>query len=162
MIRFSSLVIISLSVITACSSPEKQQNFPKKQGIVNDFANVLNKDEERGLDSLVEAVKAKTSTEITIATIDTSMARVENFNSYTLRLANAWTVDKEKNTGILIGISPSLQRVRITKGLAVQEKISDVEIQKIMNEHMFPQLRKGDYYKGTMVAIAEIGKVLDK
>lgn len=165
-LSFSIVLTFLILLVSACGQSEKAEskvpNFPKRIGFVNDFDNLFSDKEEKILDSLIKNFKTRTATEISIVTIDSSMTTLEGFNSYTLRLANAWGVGSKKKNGILIGISASLQRVRINRGLGVGKVLTDMKTKKILDESMFPELRKGNYFEGTKIAIMELVKILDK
>lgn len=165
-LTFSIITTFLIIIASSCGQSEKASKtpqFPKRIGFVNDFDNIFSDKEEKILDSLIENFKSRTTIEISIVSIDETMTTLEGFNSYTLRLANDWGVGKKKKkNGILIGISASLQRVRINKGLGVKKVLTDTKTKKILGEFVFPEFRKGNYFEGTRVAIMELVKILDK
>lgn len=153
---FASLLVI----ISACNQSEKTNTtapLPKRIGSVNDFENIFSDKEEKVLDSLITAFEKQTSIEIALVTLDTSMTTLETFNSYTLRLLRDWNIGKKhKNDGILIGISRSLQRVRISNGLGIEKSLSDIETKRVLDDFMFPEFRKGNFFEGTKKGINEL------
>lgn len=160
-----SIVIASL-VLSSCGPSQKQapeiEKFPEQAGTVNDFENIFSDKEEKNLDSLMKHFEKHTNVEIAVVTVDSAITTLEDFNSYTLRLANAWEIGKkDTRNGILIGISASYQRVRINNGFGVNRDLSSVKTKNILHEIMFPELRKGNYYEGTKAAISEIRTILE-
>jgi uncharacterized protein len=159
---------ISLFLILAigCNHPKKPQSaeFPESIGRINDFGSVFSAREEMELDSLIAGIEKRSLVEIKVISLDSTMTNLEGFNSYILRLANFWKIGKKggKENGILIGISPALQRVRITNSLRLEMVLTDIEVKAILDDFMFPELRKGNYFKGTKLAIDELTKKLPK
>jgi uncharacterized protein len=154
-------------VFSACSQTEKTKTnknhpLPKRIGSVNDFENIFSDQEEKTLDSLIKDFEKQTSIEIAVVTLDTTMTTLETFNSYTLRLLRDWNIGKKKkNDGILIGISSSLQRVRISNGLGVEKSLSDIETKRVLDDFMFPEFRKGNFFEGTKKGINELVTTLE-
>ncbi|MEJ6982270.1 TPM domain-containing protein [Pedobacter sp. P351] len=161
-----SIIITFLFIFSACNQPDKTKSqtvFPKRIGYVNDYDNIFSYKEEKILDSLIKNFKAQSAIEISVVSLDTSMTTLDGFNSYTLRLANAWgLINQGQKNGILIGISSGLQRVRLTNSLGIEKVLSDVETKRLLDDFMFPELRKGNYFEGTRIAIAELARILNK
>lgn len=161
----SKLIFLFLVIHSACGQSEKQAAivFPKPAGSVSDFANIYSVGEEKELDSIIRTFEQRTSMEIKILSLDSTMTTLEGFNSYILRLAGAWQVGKKggKDNGVLIGISPSLQRVRITNGLEIEKSLTDMETKRVLDDLMFPEFRNGDYFRGTKLGVKELIRVLE-
>ena len=159
------LVAIGFIVFSSCQNSNqehKQHNYPKQTGSINDFGLIFSFKEKYILDSLITNLKNRSNVELTLVSLDSTMTTTENFNSYTLQLANVWGINKKEKKKILIAISAPLQRVRINKGLAIQKELSGVHIREIMDVFMFPEFRKGNYFEGTRSGIEQIEKKLNK
>ena len=157
------LAILTIGQVSCGNSNEtiKERAFPAKTGYVNDYADVLSESQEKDLDLMIQKYESKSSVEIYVVTLDSSMSTLETFNSYILRLAGHWKIGKkDRRNGILIGISPHLQRVRISNGLGIDERLSDVETKRILNSIMFPEYQKARFYEGTKRGIEEIIEIL--
>jgi uncharacterized protein len=137
--------------------------FPQLRGYVNDFYSLFSAAERRSLDSLIGSYEQKTTTQITVITLDSSYAGESNFDAYTLALANKWGVgQKNKNNGILIGICPDYRRIRIHNGYGIQKYLSDGETKKILDDVIFPSFRISEYYRGVYYGILAITKKLEE
>src|SRR5437764_778314 len=83
-------------------------------GLNNDYYGLYTKDELKLLDSLVRSFERKTTVEIGVAVIKSSMVKDEDFEDFTLVLINTWGVGKKKiNNGILIVIAPEYRILRV-------------------------------------------------
>ncbi|MBC8052288.1 MAG: TPM domain-containing protein [Sphingobacteriaceae bacterium] len=159
-------ILFFLVISTACGQSEKPAalSFPKSSGRVNDFGGIYSPSEEITIDSLIKSFESRSDVEIKVVSLDSTMTTVEGFNSYILRLARYWELGKKsgKDNGVLIGISPAFQRVRITNGLGLEMVLTDVEIKMILDDSMFPLFRKGEYFNGTKVGLTELTRLLEK
>ena len=138
-------------------------NLPKPTGWVNDFENIFTIEEEKTLDSLIADYEKRTTIEITIITIPTSATDKDRFDELTLLIANKWGVGKkEKNNGVLIGISKGYRKMRIQNGYGIEKLITDNQTKQIIDQTFIPSFKADAYFKGVFDGIQEIKKVLDK
>ncbi|MBK7883291.1 MAG: TPM domain-containing protein [Chitinophagaceae bacterium] len=104
-----------------------------------------------------------TSIEIAIVSIDTTMTIKENLDAFTLEIANNWGVgEKNKNTGITIGISKGYKKMRIQNGNGVQHFLTDNETQEIVDNAFIPAFKEGNYFKGTLAGLTALTNTITK
>jgi len=172
-LRLSLIALLSLSFTSYVSAQERDEVIaqppgsfslhghiyhkhlkdavPPATGYVTDWENLFSETQEAHLDSLISNFEAKTTIEIAVVTIDSSMSSREEFDSITLKIANEWGVgQKSKNNGLIIGISNGLHIMRIQTGSGLAVQLSDEETQKIVDTDFLPYYEKGQYYKGTL------------
>lgn len=126
-------------------------------GWVTDFENIFSSHDEYALDSILSAYEDLTRVEIGVVTIDSTWTTREGFDSFVLRLHNFWGEGKkEKNNGILIGISQGYKLIRISYGDGIRSVLSDEKTKEIIDEHMIPEFIKSDYFTGTRNGIFAI------
>jgi len=135
----------------SANSNDSSDNLPKAIGYINDFENIFTDRQEKILDSLVRVFEKQTTIEIAIVTLDSSVTNKEEFDDYTLRLANYWGVGKkDKDNGILIGISSSLRKIRIQNGYGIENILTNEETKQIIDNYFIPNFKTGDFFEGTM------------
>ncbi|HET6991899.1 MAG TPA: TPM domain-containing protein, partial [Bacteroidia bacterium] len=89
---------------SALSSTIRKDTIPVSKGWVSDFENIYTKVQVKTLDSLITVFEKKTSYEIAIITVNGSLTTDSAFDSYILKIANAWGVGKKgKDNGMVIG-----------------------------------------------------------
>lgn len=142
-----------------------RQNFwdslPKPIGSINDFEGLYEDTEELVLDSIISIFKKETGIEIAVVTLDTIYSTVENFDELTLRIARQWGVgEKDKNNGILIGISRGYRKMRIQNARGIVKLISDTETKVIVDHYFIPYFKNGQFYDGTLTGLTELMKLL--
>jgi len=138
------------------------KNLPKPIGAINDFENLYSPAEELYLDSLVEDFRLKKDVVIVIVTMDTTATSADKFDALTLRIGNEWGIgDKEKDNGVLVGISNGHRMMRIQNGLGIEKYISNDETKRIVEQGFVPFFKNGQYFNGTVNGINEIIKLLN-
>jgi uncharacterized protein len=132
-------------------------SLPAPKGWVNDFENIYTEEEAHIIDSTLAAFNMQTTIEMAIVTIDTSATSKDKFDELILHMANSWKLGvKEKNNGILIGISKGLRKMRIENGWGIIKLLSDEETKNIIYNYFIPSFKEGDYFLGTMTGVTAL------
>jgi len=146
---------------TKAQSTRKADTLRKPIGYVNDFASLYTSEQSTYLEKIIAEFEQRTEVEIAIVTIAKEFKSTEDFDTYTLALANKWSVGKkEKNNGILIGINPTIRYMRIQNGYWIETFLSDAETKAIIDKLFTPSFKKGEYYQGTLKGLQGIIKHL--
>ena len=139
------------------SAESKNTHFSKPIGYTNDFEHILSPNEIDALDSIIKFFENETTIQIAIVTLDSSYVAKEKFDYFITALGNAWGVgQKNKKNGIMIGVSASLRKIKISNGYGIEAKLSDNETKKIIDEIILPEFKEGNYYKGLKKGLAAI------
>lgn len=142
---------------------QQTRSFPKPVGYVNDFALLYTPEQTKYLNKLLAEFDDSTTIQIALVTLDSNFLTTQQFDDYTLRLANHWAVgDTKKNNGVLIGINPKIRYMRIQNGFGIEGILSDVETKKIIDSSFTPSFKEGGYYKGTITGIEALMNHLRK
>ena len=132
-------------------------SLPKPLSWTNDYENLYTDKEEDILDSIIFDFKNKTSVQIAIVTLDTICTSKQKFEDLTLHIAKSWGVgEKNKNNGILIGISKGYRIIRIQNGLGIEEIITDLQTKEIIDNYFIPNFKKNEYFNGTSLGLKEL------
>jgi len=157
-------IVILCSFLFLCGCAQVSENahpkkFPEPVGYVNDFEKIFKDDEVDKLTELLKQFQNKTTNQIAILTID-SISPYENIKNFNMDLFNEWGIGlKNENNGLLITLSKNLRQVFITTGLGTEKILSDSTCSSIIQTHMIPKFREGQYYEGVMDGSKEIIKV---
>jgi uncharacterized protein len=152
-----SILLLFFSFITnGENSQDKCAVFPDPVSYVNDFENLMSREECQMLDGLIKKHEQETSNQIAVVTVST-IEPYEDFFNYTLDLASCWGMgQKDKNNGVLIAINTQLRIVRIQNGLGIEEILTDEETKVIIDTQMTPEFAKGNFYSGLKAGIEAI------
>jgi len=140
----------------------KDTSIPKAIGYVNDFEKIYAPEEIETLDSLIADFDKRTTIQISIITIDTTMMKKEELDSWTLKVMKTWGVGrKDKNNGILIGISRGYRVIRIQNGYGIEKILSNQETKEIIDKDFIPFFKEAKYFEGTMNGLQALMKKLE-
>lgn len=140
----------------ALSTQTESSIFPEPVGLVNDFEHILTEQQIKELTALIKEHELLTTDQISVVTL-TSITPYENIADYSLHLANYWGVGREgKDNGVLIALGRELREIRIQNGFGIEERLTDSETQKIIDELMIPEFKKDNYYEGLKKGIEAI------
>ena len=138
-------------------------SLPQPTGYVSDFENIYSDKEKRILDSLISNFEKRTTIQIALVTFSENMTNRENIDTLAFRLLNHWGVgQKEKNNGIVVGISKSYKRMRIENGYGIGKIMSDTETKTIIDSVFIPRFREEKYFEGTLNGLKAIMTNLEK
>ncbi|MEI9909116.1 MAG: TPM domain-containing protein [Bacteroidota bacterium] len=139
---------LTIATKTLCQN-HKTDSLPQPVGFVNDFEDIFSTTQENYLDSMIRAYEEKTTIQIALITVDSSMTSRRDFDNYILQIANAWGVGKKgKDNGITIGISKGYRTMRIQNGYGIESVLSDIETKNIIDTAFILPFKRGEYFEG--------------
>ena len=160
---FSSwhLLITALAIAWTPTLLSAQKTVPEPtQFLVNDYADLLSRNEEVALGRKLRDYVGETSTQIVVVT-EKSLQGDDPF-SYAQRLATAWGIGGgENDNGVLIYVAKDERQVRIQTGRGTEGFLPDVTAKRIIENIIVPAFRSGDYYRGldrATNAIMDLGR----
>jgi uncharacterized protein len=140
-----------------------KDSIPEPFGYVNDFENLFTHNERQTLDSLLQDFDKRTTIQIAVITIDTAMTTKDSLDAFTLKLANSWGVgQKDKNNGVVVGISRAYRKMRIQNGYGIEKILTDAETKRIIDTAFVPGFRDADYFRGTLTGLQSLMKILEE
>jgi Beta-propeller domains of methanol dehydrogenase type len=135
--------------------------FPEPTGFVNDFAGVLSENDLAGLNSIAESIKAKTGAEMAVAVIKTASPLEPK--EYAVRLFEHWKIgEKGKDNGVLVLIALEERRVEVEVGYGLEGVLTDATAGRVLDQHMVPRLRAGDYAGGLRDTLTALGSKVEE
>lgn len=151
----SILLLLSLSFSTfAIEFPQ-----PTNDLFVNDFADVINEEDEAEIMSIGADLYEQTTAQIVVVTIDSLDGYDEN--EYALELGREWGVgSKETNNGVVLLLSVSDRRISIQAGYGLEGCVTDAKSGSILDEYAIPYLRNDDISTGLIEAYKAIVSVV--
>lgn len=124
--------------------------------LVHDLSLLFNKTQRHILTQTITAFEERTTNEIVVLTVD-SIAPFEDVHLYASAIGNFWQIGKEdKDNGLLILLLHKQKRVWLSTGDGTTKILTDSICQEIIDDHMIPKFRNGDYYGGISEGLEEI------
>ena len=139
------LLVCSLFFLHGLTNVHAEVVIPEPVGdiYVQDFANVLTKEEETRLAAVGRALDDQTSTQVAVLTIaslegtDIETFANEAFRKY--KLGNA-----DKNNGVLLVLALNDQKIRIETGYGLEGVLPDGKAGRILDEYAIPYLKNNE------------------
>lgn len=141
---------IALTLLFALFAvPVSAQSFPPLTGRVVDDAHILSAATIADLSSKSEALEAKTSRQLVIATVPSLQGYpIEDFG---YRLGRAWGIGQKKlDNGVILLVAPNEHGVRIEVGYGATPYLTDAMSGVIIREDILPHFKQNppDYDSG--------------
>lgn len=130
--------------------------FPQQIGFVNDFEKIFTEDDIKFLENALSHYKENSNREIAIITIE-SIPENKEFDQYAIRMSANWNVGKDNDGyGLTVVLSKTLRKVRISTTDKTRNYLTDEFCQKVIDQNMIPEFKKGNYYDGILLGINEL------
>ncbi|MFK7817622.1 MAG: YgcG family protein [Planctomycetaceae bacterium] len=171
--RFTTSVALWVTV-TCLSLPAVGQEFnlerPGAREFVRDSARLLDETSIAQIRNVCDTLLTDKATPIIVVTIE-SMAqhggRSMPIETFAAHLFNQWQIGHKKldgqnwNTGILLLISKRDRKARIELG-AGWGRFENQTCQRIMDEHIVPRMKAGDFSGGILAGVEELDRMARK
>lgn len=158
MVRKGILFILLIAAVSAWA--KKVPSAPTDRRWVQDYANVLDADQELFILKKLKAYYDSTSTEIVVVT-EASLEGDDVFD-YSYRLAESWGIGGAgKNNGVLIYAAIQDRKVFIQVGRGAEGALPDIYAKRIVENQLKPNFKNNQYGKGFNEATDVIIKHLE-
>ncbi|MFH1428502.1 MAG: TPM domain-containing protein [Candidatus Margulisiibacteriota bacterium] len=148
-------LILSYAIVSWGAAP----SFPAQQGLVNDFAQVLQPQHNQQLSGILTELEQKTGAEVAVVTIK-SIAPYD-IETYTNDLFNNWGIGKKgKDNGALLLVALEEKKVRIETGYSIEGIITDGTAGAIIDKYILPFFRQNDYSQGIAMGASAIAMLI--
>jgi len=141
--------------------PLQAAEYPSPREYVNDFANVISPGDEKLIEQAAAALEQSGDIELAVVTIDSLGG--QPLESYTIGLAEAWGVGKkESDTGVILFLAVQDRKVRIEVGYGLEGDLPDGLTGGILDTHVLPDFREGNFSSGMLKGSRAIAATLAK
>ena len=167
MARFSPLKYLNLLFcllfffLWTGGSVRAEQPFPKPEGLINDFANVIPSSFKQKIAGITVELLKKTGIPVVVVTMP-DIGGAE-YNDYANRLYEAWGIGKKgEDKGVLIFVTIKERKMRIETGYGVEGILPDGLVGDIRDNYMLPYLKMDKFGEGLLNGTAAISRVIAK
>lgn len=145
----SFLCLFSLVILLCGCETEEKKLQPTENFYVNDFANIIDADDESLMLSKAVALNEATTSQVVVVTIN-SLNGAEA-SDYALNLGRDWGVgDKEKNNGIVILLSLEEREIYIAVGYGLEGALPDSKTGRIIDRYGLSYLKSDNFSDGLL------------
>jgi uncharacterized protein len=143
----------------AQTKTEAKNIFANSYDNVNDFEKILNPNQVKTLNETLKSFETKTGNKIIIVTISAT-PNYRDLTIYSQDLDRYLRIGLKIDPSILFVVSKELRQIQILGVDKIHDKLTNQEIESIVNTYVVPELKKGDYYKGLEAGSTQLVKKL--
>lgn len=153
---------VKLDVVTDKPAPKSWIDDLKPIGWTSDYAHIFTQSQTQYLDSVIAQFNEESGNEFAIVTLDTLDAiTIDNFDSVITVIGNKWKVGKKnKNNGLVIGVSLAVRRIRINYGSGLSDKLTDEKTKEIIDRVILPSFKNKQYFEGLQRGLFTLKSVI--
>jgi uncharacterized protein len=154
-VSFVSFAAISFFVpLVAAAQPAP----PQLTAPVNDFANVIDSDSQRAMESLILSLQQASGDVVVVATVDTFQPYAD-IREYAVKMfenGGRGIGQRGKDNGILILLAVNDRMVWVEVGYDLEQFITDGFSGETSRQYMVPEFRRGNYGAGLLAGLSRI------
>jgi uncharacterized protein len=140
-------MILALGLVLALAGCDDASKFPAREGLVNDFAGVLDAPAKANVLAAVEALRDKHQYVLVVVTVKSLHGM--SIEDYGNKLANRWGIGKKKeDNGVVFLVAPGEKKVRIEVGYGVEERLTDIDSKTVIEGIVIPRFKNGKIAEG--------------
>ncbi|MCK6390732.1 MAG: YgcG family protein [Azonexus sp.] len=141
------LFIFWLALLPLAGQAEGPILLPPLSAAVTDLTHTLSDADKAALETDLQAFIKDSGSQIVILMLPgTAPESIEQFG---IRLAEAWKIGRQKiDDGVIVIVAKEERRMRIEVGYGLEGAIPDAIAKRIIDEHMAPAFRQGNFAGG--------------
>lgn len=144
-----TLALVFFLLLVPLRVAGEEVKIPPPQGLVSDFAGVIDQGTRQQLTTLLQELKDRTGAEIAVVTVETTQP-LTAFD-YAIKIAEAWKPGaKDKDNGVVFLVATKDRKLFIATGYGVEGVLPDGKVGEIRDKFIVPYFRKGDYAGGIL------------
>lgn len=149
----------SLFLLLASANVASGQSFPKPNGLVNDFASLLDAPTREAIDTLLKGVEHDTTAEISLVTVTTLDGMP--VEEYANKLFKAWGIGKKQvDNGVLVLVSTGDRTMKIEVGYGLEGILPDGLAGDIIRNQFTPRFKENDYPGGIRAGLERLATIV--
>ena len=156
----AGLAAVALSLLGVLALAQELVPVPALESPVTDLTGTLTPDQVAALDAKLRAFEQAKGSQIAVLIVPTT--EPEAIEQYALRVAEAWKLGRKGvDDGALLLVALQDRRVRIEVGYGLEGALPDAIANRIIDEDVVPQFRRGDFHGGIATAVDRMMRVVD-
>ena len=155
----SLLALVFIGLLTSVQADTSPIKVALDQRVI-DLTNTLDNGTTERLKAQLAALEQRKGAQVAVLLVPTTGgATIEDFAN---QLFRAWKLGRQDvNDGILLVVAKNDHTVRIEVGYGLEGTVTDLLAHRIIEEHLTPAFRQGDYAGGIQQAVDDLGVLVD-
>lgn len=128
---------------------------PQLKGRVNDYANIIGKNDEIEIENYLSSLDSQTGIQLVVLTIPS--LENDSLENFSMKVVNNWQLGQDgKDNGVLLLISYDERKIRIETGYGLEDKLTDMKSGLIIRNVIVPEFKLGNYSEGIKKGVRNI------
>ncbi len=154
------VVLVFIAGMVFISGNVFAREYPKPDGLVNDFSGIMSAREQSRLEALCQEASRKANIQIAIVTMD-EIPEGQDISAYAVELAHAWGIGRKgEDRGCLILFKTTQRRnIYLATGYGLEGDINDAKAGRILDQVTIPLIKQNrmlEAFAGTVSTIVNI------
>jgi uncharacterized protein len=133
---------------------------PALRARVTDLTGTLAADQKEGLERKLAAFEERRGSQIAVLIVPTTQP--ETIEQFGIRVAAAWKLGRKGiDDGALLLIAKDDRHLRIEVGYGLEGALNDATANRIIDEVITPEFKRGDFYRGVDLGTDRMISVVD-
>jgi uncharacterized protein len=133
---------------------------PALKARVTDLTGTFTAQQKSELESRIAAYESRRGSQIAVLVLPTT--KPEEIDQYSIRVAEAWKIGRKGvDDGLILVVAKDDRRLRIEVGYGLEGAIPDALARRVIEEHIAPRLREGDFYGGVRDGVDQLIKLAE-
>jgi len=143
--HWRGLVAALLFALTAPATA--QVAVPPLSARVTDLTGTLSSSQVQSLDSRLRAFERARGSQVAVLILPSTQP--ETIEEYSIRVADAWKIGREKvDDGVILVVAKDDRKLRIEVGRGLEGAIPDALAKRIVSDVIAPHFKSGDFFGG--------------
>jgi uncharacterized protein len=153
------LLVLPLGFTAFAANTAGLVAVPPLTGHVVDLTGSLNPSTAQSLDARLSAFEAQKGSQVAVLIVPTT--RPEEIEQYSIRVAEAWKLGRQKaDDGVILLVAKDDRVMRLEVGYGLEGALSDLVSKRIVSDIMTPYFKQGDFEGGISAGVDAILKVV--
>lgn len=153
-------LVAALTLSAGMGVVRAQVPLPELKARVTDLTQTLSSDRIQALDQKLAQFEARKGAQIAVLLLPTTQP--ESIEQFSIRLAEKWKVGRKGvDDGAILIIAKDDRALRIEVGYGLEGALTDLVANRIIEDIMVPQLRRGDFYGAVDAGVDAMIRVVD-
>jgi uncharacterized protein len=145
--RWHGLVAALLFALTAPAPATAQVAVPPLEARITDLTGTLSASQIQSLDSRLRAFERTKGSQVAVLMLPSTQP--ETIEEYSIRVADAWKIGREKvDDGVILVVAKDDRKLRIEVGRGLEGAIPDALAKRIVSDVIAPRFKSGDFFGG--------------
>jgi uncharacterized protein len=156
----TTLMLLMALALALPAQAQAPQPVPRLDSRVTDLTGTLTAAQQAEIEEKLAAFEQRKGAQIALLIVPTTAP--EALDQYSIRVAEAWKLGREKSDdGALLLVALQDRALRVEVGYGLEGVLPDAIARRIIDDTIKPLFRQGDIFGGVSAGLAQIMKVVD-